>query len=198
MWDVDSTTYSWERPISTVNTAFSYVAQLRSWMPDDIGGVAWFGEDDTYFTCYMPLYVSISDIPLPLKTGDMSRYSDESAWWIFNFVSNFVNIRYSDMIQDILPVQAALEAGFVLQQDSIESIAQSLSGEDRIAFLTKYSAGACTKVCDEWKELGNLLITKYNDGYIKDENGGVHEKGYPDAWKAVIIKNDADRYRIPE
>jgi dipeptidase len=198
MWDVDSINYSWERPISTVNTAFSYIAQLRSWLPDEIGAVAWFGEDDTYFTCYIPLYVSITEIPLPLKTGDMKRYSDNSAWWIFNFVSNFANIRYNEMILDILPVQAKLESGFIQKQDSIENIAKALSGQERIAFLTKYSASTCEEVCHEWKELGNLLVTKYNDGYIKDENGDVHEKGYPDAWKGVIIKNEASHHRIPE
>lgn len=196
-WSSDSVDYSWERPISTYNTAFSYIAQLRGWLPDDIGGIAWFGEDDTYFTCYMPLYASISKIPLPLASGDMKRYSPESAWWIFNFVSNYANIRYSEMIGDIIPVQHSLESMFIHQLDSVDNIAANLDRKSRVEFLNQYVDDCCKLVCHEWRELGNLLITKYNDGYIKDENGIVKEKGYPEQWKGTIIKHEGKKHRIP-
>ena len=47
-WEVDGRKYSWERPISTQQTGFSFVSQSRSWLPDAIGGVYWYGLDDTY------------------------------------------------------------------------------------------------------------------------------------------------------
>lgn len=197
-WERDSIEYSWERPISTYNTAFSYIAQLRSGLPDDIGGVAWFGVDDTYFTCYMPVYASVTEIPKPLRTGDMREYSDESAWWVFNFVSNFANIRYSDMIQDIQPVQRSLEAGFLSRQDSVEQHALSLQGDVRVAFLNQYVDDCCEQACAEWRDLGDHLIVKYNDGYVKDTNGRVQQQAYPDEWMGVIIRHEGDKHRIPE
>jgi dipeptidase len=197
-WSVDSVDYSWERPISTYNTAFSYIAQLRGWLPDDIGGIAWFGEDDTYFTCYMPLYASITEIPSPLSSGDINKYSPESAWWIFNFVSNIANIRYNEMIKDVQALQRSLEEKFISEQDSIEGIAASLSGESRRAFINNYVNDCCLLVCEEWKELGNLLITKYNDGYIKDSKGVIREKGYPEKWKGTIIRYEGENHRIPD
>lgn len=197
-WSYDSADYSWERPISTFNTAFSYIAQLRGWLPNEIGGIAWFGEDDTYFTCYMPIYNSITEIPSPLATGSMQHYSTESAWWIFNFVSNFANIRYNEMIQDILPVQHALESRFIAEQDSVDKHALALQGEERIRFLNNYVDEACMRVCKDWMDLGNLLVTKYNDGYIKDREGRVQEKGYPESWKGTIIKHEREKHLIPE
>lgn len=52
-WEIDSVECAWERPVSTYNTSFSFIAQSRGWLPDEIGGLIWFGVDDTYFTCYL-------------------------------------------------------------------------------------------------------------------------------------------------
>ena len=90
-WEVDGVKYSWERPISTQQTAFSFISQSRSWLPNAIGGVYWYGWDDTYTTCYVPLYCCINDLPKSFTVGDLQKFSWDSAWWVFNFVSNLTN-----------------------------------------------------------------------------------------------------------
>jgi len=42
------------------------------------------------------------------------------------------------------------------------------------------------------------LITKYNDGYVKDEKGHPHEKGYPDSWKNDVLNLEPEKFKIPE
>lgn len=195
-WEVDSVKYSWERPISTVNTCFSFVAQLRSYLPNEIGGIAWFGVDDTYTSCYFPVYCSVTEISKPFATGDINHYSRESAWWAFNFVANFANLRYSDMIVDIKAQQSEMEDGFVAQQDSVETIALSLSGDERITYLTEYSSQMGKMLHNSWIELGDRLITKYNDGYIKDENNRIHSKGYSEEWLRKISEQEGEKYKI--
>ena len=197
-WEVDSVKYSWERPISTVNTCFSYVAQLRNYLPNEIGGIAWFGVDDTYTSCYFPVYCSVTEISKPFRTGDINHYSRESAWWSFNFAANYANIRYSDMVKDILKVQTETENLFVVQQDSIEKEAIALSGNDRIAFLTEYSCAMGQKVNNTWVELGDMLIVKYNDGYIKDDKNHIETKGYPDEWLLIISEQEGEKRIIIE
>jgi dipeptidase len=54
-WKVDSLEYLNERAIATQQTGFSFVAQARSWLPDHIGGIFWFGVDDIYHTVYTPM-----------------------------------------------------------------------------------------------------------------------------------------------
>jgi len=196
---VDSVKYSWERPISTYNTAFSFIAQMRSFLPDEIGGLIWFGEDDSYFTCYVPMYVSIKQIPKPFTIGDINKFSLESAWWVFNFVSNFANLRYSDMVKDMQAVQNKLERTMLNQQEAIEETAMVLYKKDKetaVEFLNDYSNDQGNKVVDEWRELGFFLITKYNDGYIKDEKRRVQTKGYPDAWNRQVIEKEGAKHKI--
>jgi len=202
-WKTDSADYSWERPISTYNTAFSFVAQLRNRLPDNVGGLIWFGEDDTYTNCYFPIYCSVTDVARPYKTGDINHYSQQSAWWVFNFAANYANTRYDLISKDIRKVQHELENRFIRQQDSIEKIALQKTGADRIAFLTNYSKTVGNEVWKRWIALGNYLVTKYNDGYVKQVNPAKKSRypeikavPYPKAWRDFIIRQNPEKHKI--
>ena len=195
-WEKGDDKYSWERPISTSNTTFSYIGQMRSWLPDDVGGICWFGVDDTYFTCYVPIYVCATSIPEPFTKGDIRKFSRESMWWTFNFVSNFANLKYSYMIRDIKKVQSELEKTIIAEQDSVTKVAMQMESRKRAEFLTNYSDKCAKEVHEKWLALGEELITKYNDGYIKDENGQIKETGYPEKWKNEINKLYPDKFKI--
>ena len=199
-WMVDSVEYVWERPISTQQTGFSFVSQSRSWLPDAIGGVYWYGVDDTYFTCYIPLYCSINDIPESFTVGSLRQFSWESAWWIFNLVSNYAHLKYSYMIQDIQAVQSDIEGTFIALQPSVDKTALDLAESDHelmIRYLTDYSVSHGELVVSRWRELAEHLLTKYNDGYVKNENGRPCEKGYPESWLRKVLKSRPNQFRPP-
>jgi dipeptidase len=198
-WTVDSLEYSWERPISTRQTGFSFVSQSRGWLPDEVGGVLWYGVDDTWFTCYAPLYCSILEAPPSYATGTLTRFSWESAWWIFNLVSNYVQLRYRDMEPEVRAVQADLEGEFLALQPSIEKTALEIVGRDPALgrrYLTGQSIAQAERVVARWRELAELLITKYNDGYVQDEKGEAKESGYPEVWLREVLRGDPDRLRL--
>jgi len=198
-WTVDSVEYSWERPISTQQTAFSFVSQSRSWLPDPVGGVLWYGLDDTYTSCYIPLYCGIDTVPKSFTVGRLSKFSWESAWWVFNFVANFANLKYSYMLPEIQTVQRELEGNFIKLQPTVEKTAVELYKSDpklMTLYLTDYSITNAEMVVSRWKELGEHLITKYNDGYVQDEEGEPQEKGYPETWLREVLKSRPDQFRL--
>lgn len=199
-WEVDGTTYSWERPISTQQTAFSFISQSRGWLPNPIGGVYWYGLDDTYTSCYVPLYCCIDSLPKSFTVGDLQNFTWDSAWWVFNFVANFANLRYSDMVQDILKVQTALEGQFLKLQPVIEKTAAELLNQNpelMVRFLTHYSVSQGDMVVRRWTELGKHLICKYNDGYVKDEYGRPQGVGYPSEWLKTVLKSKPEQFKLP-
>lgn len=184
-YKVNNVEYSWERAISTYNTAFSFIAQMRNWLPNDIGGIVWFGEDDTYSTCYLPMYVGINKVPKAYSIGDINKFSWKSAWWVFNFAANYANIRYSDMIKDIRHLQQKKENLYISQIDSIDNIAKNLlksSKEKSNEFLTDFVVNSGDRLILDWINLGESLITKYNDGYVKNEKNKIKQTGYPQEW----------------
>jgi len=204
-WRPDSTDttgpeYTWERPISTQQTGFSFVSQSRGWLPDKIGGVYWFGVDDTYTTCYFPLYCGINAIPESFTVGKLGAFSWESAWWVFNFVANFANLKYSFMLPEIQAVQSDIEGMFLALQPAIERTALELAESDpklMTRYLTDYSVTHAEQVVDRWKALAEHLLTKYNDGYVKNENGRPQERGYPESWLRKVVQARPDQFRLP-
>ncbi len=213
-WSVDSTEYCNERAISTQQTGFSFVSQSRNWLPDPIGGILWFGVDDTYTTCYVPMYCGITKVPECFKVGngDMLTYSETSAFWAFNFVSNFTYLRYDYMVADVKKLQSQLENKFVSFSSVIDNSAAALynkSGAKKARqFITQYSVNEANNMTKEWKKLGQYLLVKYMDGNIKKEKDGQFERteyggtpsplqpGYPDWWYKAIVKSTGDHFKV--
>lgn len=198
-WEADSVDYSWERPISTQQTGFSFVAQVRKWLPNPIGGVLWYGVDDTYTTCYFPLFCAVSDVPKTFATGDIQKFSWDSAWWVFNFVANYANLRYAAMLPEIRAVQQELENGFLENQTNVEDSALVLLEQapaSAIQYLTEYSVAAGEQVTRRWIELAGHLLTKFNDGYIKNEAGEPEGIGYPEWWLKKVVGDRPGQFRL--
>ena len=213
-FEVDSANYVNERAISTQQTGFSFVTQSRSWLPDPIGGILWFGVDDTYSTCYVPMYCGITQIPECFKVGngDMLTFSETSAFWVFNVVSNFTYLRYDAMIPDVLKVQKKLEDKFVAFTPSIDMAAQNLwiagKKNETLQFLSDYSVSQANEMTSEWKKLSRFLFVKFMDGNIKKEKDGGFERtetgmppspnqpGYPEWWKKIIVDGTGDHLKM--
>ncbi|MGV8118669.1 MAG: dipeptidase [Candidatus Xenobiia bacterium LiM19] len=199
-WKADDREYFNERSASTQQTAFSFVTQSRSWLPDAIGGLIWFGMDDTYSTVYVPIYSGIREAPkcFAAGTGSFYQFSWDSAFWVFNFVSNYSYSRYSDMIQDVRKAQSQLEGSFLARQAPVEDAALALyrqSPELARDYLTAYSARQADSTLSRWKLLLTQLLMKYLDGNVRDEKGKVTHPGYPKDWYQRIVKESGDYYR---
>ncbi len=200
-WEVDSVEYFNERATSTQQTGFSFVAQARSWLPDPIGGIHWFSVDDTYSAVYVPMYCGIKEVPksYAVGTGDFHHFTWESAFWVFNFVSNYCYLRYSDMIKDVQKVQRELEGKFMADQANIEKLALKLYNESpqlAIDYLTEYSVNIGNSTVKRWKKLGEFLIYKYLDGNVKDELGNVKHPGYPKSWYRKIVNETGSHFKM--
>ncbi|MCG8407833.1 MAG: C69 family dipeptidase [Phycisphaerales bacterium] len=202
-WKVGKKEYLNERATSTQQTGFSFVAQSRSWLPDPIGGVLWFGVDDTYSTVYVPMYCGMTEVPrsYAVGTGSFDEFTWDSAFWTFNFVSNYAYLRYNDMIEDVRLVQRDLEGRFIADQPRIEAAAEVLykkSPGQAIDYLTAYSVEQGDAVVKRWRRLGEFLVWKYLDGNVKDEHGKVTHPGYPESWYRKVAGATGDRLRVRE
>lgn len=214
-YKVDGKEYFNERPTSTQQTAFSYVAQLRSWLPRQIGGVLWFGNDDGNMVAYTPVYCGNTSLPecYNTKGADAVTFSMKNAFWVCNWVSNMVYPRYSLMFGSLKSVRDSLETSYFSAQAEIERKAMVLYDENpslAIDFLTDYSIDKAQQMIDRWRQLGTYLIVKYNDMAIKPDEDGrfirtetglgatVERPGFPENVAREIVKSSGDRYAVPE
>ena len=215
-FEVDGQKYFNERPISTQQSAFTFVSQMRANLPDAVGGVLWFGTDDANMMAFTPVYCCTNRQPKCYsgEIADCVTFSWESAFWIYNWVADMVRPRYSLMIEDLRVVQNRLENTYADAQAGIESAALAMYEKNpakAVEFLTNYTNMAAECAIDEWKKLGEYLIVKYNDGVIKKTNADgsimrpVHEHGhnaplvrpgYPKEVLEEIVKATGDRYKV--
>lgn len=198
-WKVDGRAYSWERPIATQQVGFMFASESRADLPDGVGGVFWYGMDNPYTNFFIPLYTSISDLPAAYRSGSMEAFSRDSAWWTFNFVANFANLRYRDMIRDIQQAQKEIEDLQFALQPAVESAARQLLATNpglAAAYLTRYCVSNGQLNQERWWKLAETLITRYNDGYVRDENGRPREVGYPEEWLRKELKENPKKFRI--
>lgn len=204
---VDGKTYFNERPISTQQTAFSFVSQLRSWMPREIGGVIWFGNDDANMIAYTPVYCGNTVQPECYNTpgADAVTFSDKNAFWVCNWVSNMVYPRYSQIFPELQAVRDSLESSYFARQADFEKKAMNLYATDKPAalrMLNEYSVEKAQQMLAEWKNLAIRIIVKYNDMGVKQEKDGkilkrVMRPGYPESFARKLVKETGDWYAVP-
>ncbi|WP_314314121.1 C69 family dipeptidase [Hoylesella marshii] len=214
-YEVDGKKYFNERPTSTQQTGFSYVSQMRSWLPRQIGGVLWFGNDDGNMVAYTPIYCGNTIQPECYNTpgADAVTFSDKNAFWVCNWVSNMTYPRYSQLFPSLKAVRDSLEQSYFAQQAGIEEKAQALyrqSPAQAVAYLNNYSNTKAQQMLDRWKKLVTYLIVKYNDMAVKPEKNGVFERtpeglgarvsrpGIPENVARQLVRQTGDRYAVPE
>lgn len=216
-YEVDSVMYLNERAIATQQTGYSFVAQSRSWLPDPVGGIFWFGVDDTDGTVYVPVYCGVTQIPesYAVGNGSMISWSETSAFWTFNEVNNWVYSRYNVIHPEVEKQQQRLEKQFdaevkVTDQQALALLKQNQ--ENGINYLTAYSVYSGNKLVADWKTFYHYLFMKYMDGNIKNSEGlklldngngknipkSPSQPGYGKDWERVMIQGTGNRLEVPK
>lgn len=212
-WTVDSVTYCNERATSTQQTGFWFLAQSRSWLPDPIGGIFWFGVDDATSSVLMPMYSSITRAPEKIARGygAMMEFVDDAAFWVFNQIANFCYTRYSYIHPVIFAKQQADEEKFIAMIPGIDEQAKSLLATNpakAIDFLTEFSVNTGNTAIMDWKKFYGSLFTRYMDGNIKTAvpvpEGNIYvapkfeQPGYPEWYLRMIVEQTGNKLKVPE
>ncbi|MBM3419887.1 MAG: dipeptidase [Bacteroidetes bacterium] len=210
-YKVDGEDYIQERAISTQQTGFSFVSQSRSWLPDPIGGILWFGVDDTYYTVYTPMYCGMTSVPssFAVGNGDMMTFSESAAFWVFNQVTDFAYSRTRLVIGDLQAKQNQLEEGYISEVAGVDAKAAELykkNPKNAVKYITGYSVTAGNRTVSEWKEFYRFLFTKYVDGNVKTPavvpdgynrvNPNLVQPGYGEEWNRRIVKDTGDKLKV--
>jgi len=208
---VGQNTYVNERAISTQQTGFTFVAQMRSFMPNAIGGVSWFGVDDSAMTVHAPIYCGITQVPnslqKPSNAPGIMSFSFNSAFWVFNLVSNWVYTRYSLIYPEVRVQIEATEASLRQQAARIEQqfVEMNLGKDPHFAagLLTNFSVLTFDRLTKQWLDYFSYLFVKYMDGNVKTPNPQnpylpkIVWPGYGAKYQQMIVDETGDHYMVP-
>ena len=216
MYKVDGKQYFNERPVSTQQTGFVFVSQMRSWLPREIGGVFWFANDDANMAAFTPVYCSMTERPECYNTPgvDAVHFSKKNAYWVCNMTSNMVYPRYSLMFPTLKEVRDSLDNSYFAAQAGVEKKAQELYTQNpqaAVKYLNDYSVEKAQQMLGRWNQLFEFMVVKYNDMIIKptDKNGTFKKTpyglgatpvrpGYPEKFAKQLVKQSGDKFLVPE
>ena len=216
MYKVDGKQYFNERPVSTQQSGFVFVSQMRSWLPREIGGVFWFANDDANMAAFTPVYCSMTERPECYNTpgADALHFSKKNAYWVCNMTSNMVYPRYSLMFPTLKEVRDSLDNSYIAAQAGVEKKAQELYAQNpqaAVKYLNDYSVEKAQQMLARWNQLFEFMVVKYNDMIIKptDKNGtfgktqyGLGARpvrpGYPEKYAKELVKQSGDKFLVPE
>ena len=203
----DGTPYFRERPIATQQSGFTMTCQMRSWLPDDVGGVTWFNCDDAAMVAYVPLYCCLTQVPDCFRPENNPRneFSFQSAFWMNNWVANMVYPRYSMMIGDLRQAQRELEDYYHADQDSVLAALEDMTPGDRRDYLNRKSIAYADRMMSRWEALAKYLIVKYNDQVVRRvgddgqfQRWGYDTPGYDQQFIDAIGPATGKRYQLKE
>lgn len=207
-FEVDGKKYVHERVTATQQTGFTFVSQSRSWLPDAIGGILWFGVDDAASTVYFPMYTCSTKVPYAFAVGNgsMMEFTNKAAFWVFNQVTNFAYTRYNVIHPDIRKKQKALETQyltFVQMTDAGASGMLAQNPQATVEFLTEFSCNTGNQLVDTWRDFYGYLFARYMDGNIKtavpgEKNPKVEQPALPEWYLRTIIEKTGDKLRVTE
>lgn len=216
MYKVDGKQYFNERPVSTQQSGFVFVSQMRSWLPREIGGVFWFANDDANMAAFTPVYCSMTERPECYNTPgvDAVHFSKKNAYWVCNMTSNMVYPRYSLMFPTLKEVRDSLDNSYFAAQAGVEKKAQELYAQNpqaAVKYLNDYSVEKAQQMLGRWNQLFEFMVVKYNDMIIKptDKNGTLKKTpyglgatpvrpGYPEKFAKQLVKQSGDKFLVPE
>ena len=216
MYKVDGKQYFNERPVSTQQSGFVFVSQMRSWLPREIGGVFWFANDDANMAAFTPVYCSMTERPECYNTPgvDAVHFSKKNAYWVCNMTSNMVYPRYSLMFPTLKEVRDSLDNSYFAAQAGVEKKAQELYAQNpqaAVKYLNDYSVEKAQQMLARWNQLFEFMVVKYNDMIIKptDKNGTFKKtpyglgatpvrSGYPEKFAKQLVKQSGDKFLVPE
>ena len=216
MYKVDGKQYFNERPVSTQQSGFVFVSQMRSWLPREIGGVFWFANDDANMAAFTPVYCSMTQRPECYNTPgvDAVHFSKKNAYWVCNMTSNMVYPRYSLMFPTLKEVRDSLDNSYFAAQAGVEKKAQELYAQNpqaAVKYLNDYSVEKAQQMLARWNQLFEFMVVKYNDMIIKptDKNGNFEKTpyglgarparpGYPEKYAKQLVKQSGDKFLVPE
>lgn len=178
-FEVDGKKYVHERAIATQQTGYWILCQARSWLPDEVGGIIWFGVDDAATSALTPVYTSVNSVPMPFAEGNgsLTEYSATSAFWQFNKVTHFAYLFYDRVAPELRREIAEYEKlcfEAVRETDKkAETLLKKGSRRKAVNAMTETSSRLASHLITRWKELEREMLVKYIDGNVKvtDQDG---------------------------
>jgi dipeptidase len=157
-----------QRTIAIAACSYSQIIQCRSWLPDEIGGVAWFSFDNPGQSPRIPIFAGVLKLPKSFEVGAQHRFRTDSACWYFRRANRLATVKWQNTREYIEDAVKEFEDKAFLELPDIEKKAQALLKTDPVKcreYLTAYTDNFARAAMNKWWELGDMFWGMFSRGF---------------------------------
>ena len=158
-----------QRTIAIVACSYSQIIQLRSWLPNEIGGIAYFAFDNPAQSPRIPIYSGTISLPQSFEVCGQHRYRTDAAIWSFREANRIATVNWARTRGIMEPEQMRLENKLFSETPALEAKAHSLIKEGKTEeakqLLTSYTHDFASTCMLKWEEMKATFWALFARGF---------------------------------
>jgi dipeptidase len=157
------------RTIAIAGCSYSHIIQCRSWLPDEVGAVAWFAFDNPGESPRIPIFSGTQYLPESFKICGQLRYRTDAAIWSFREANRLATVNWAKGRKIVEPAMKELEDKALSEIPDLEKRVTELTKQGKNneakALVTSYSNNFAYAAMNKWQELKTILWGMFGRGF---------------------------------
>jgi dipeptidase len=157
------------RLVAVPQCSYSHVIQLRNWLPDAVGGIAWMAFDNPGQSPRFPVFCGTSRLPLSFDICGQHRFREDATVWTYRRANKLATVRWGATKEFInkavshFEEKGQNELAFV--ENQYTRLLQTEGPEKANEFLTAYTSDFVGATLLRWKEMGDTFWAMFARGF---------------------------------
>jgi dipeptidase len=158
-----------QRTIAITGCSYSHVIQCRSWLPDEVGAIAWFSFDNPGQSPRIPIFSGTMSLPSSFSICGQQRYRTDAALWSFREANRLATVNWSKGRTLIEPAVKEFEDKAFEELPAVEKRVVELIKEgrndDAKKYVTEYTNTFAGSAMSRWEEMKVTLWGMFGRGF---------------------------------
>ncbi|MCR4816848.1 MAG: C69 family dipeptidase [Bacteroidales bacterium] len=167
-------TVEFKRTVSVAWCSYSFVAQLRDWLPDEVGGVCWIAVDNPGQSPRVPIFCGNSRLPKAYDICGHKRYDDNAVLWQYRKANKLATVAWQrtkgDMMKAVMEQERKAFDGLKELEKNVKALKaredEDFNPKNQISnLLNDYTYKVYDNTTYAWKQLEGKFWQMFGMGF---------------------------------
>jgi dipeptidase len=158
-----------QRTIAIAGCSYSHVIQCRSWLPDEVGAVAWFSFDNPGESPRIPIFSGVLSLPASFNICGQSKYRTDAAIWSFREANRLATVNWTKGRALVEPAVKELEdkafEELTMVEKKVSELVKEGKNDEAKKYVTAYTGSFAGAAMSKWQELRTTLWGMFARGF---------------------------------
>ena len=159
-------TVEFRRTVSVAWCSYSFVAQLRDWLPDEVGGICWMAVDNPGQSPRIPIFCGTTELPEAYSMCGQKGYNPDAVLWQFRKANKLATVQWQTTRRQHTNAVLRLEHENIEGLDNLEKkVIRSTKSKQRAKLLNAYTQRAYGDAVGQWRRMEEAYWQRFGMGF---------------------------------